>query len=493
MQRTQVDGVPVLFLPEGDGQLASVALRFGCGARDETFRTMGVTHLVEALATDRLEGLDGDDFGSFFDLDETRFHGYGTPEEVVRFLEAVCNALSDLPLDRMEHVAGRLDIEGATPVDAQIAEVLGARYGAHGLGLACHQGAGYRALTPQMVRDHAAAYFTRANAVLVVAGPVPPGLRLPLPEGARPARSAPRPLTGHAWAQRDMDGVALAFEVPVGSAAARIGHQILFSWVEGLARDRLGIASAVETFVTGRDRGSVERMLLLDAEEGREEAVAAALWGEAVRLARGAPAPEEVAAEVAWCHRKFILQSTATDGLHEASDSELYGVPHLDGPTMMRALETVTPGDVREAVERAVAGALLVVPNGTLPALTGLDGRRLPHTGVCAQWDVPPPPGEVHGLPLRARLRLGARSADRIVRTPRSLVWCQDDWYHEYRFDEVVELERWGAARRAVARCGCLLELVPGQFQGMDRLIRTLDDAVPPARTRERAEPPSRT
>ncbi|MFD3675410.1 hypothetical protein [Streptomyces sp. NPDC058613] len=495
MQRTQTDGVPVFSILEGDGLLAGVALRFGCGTRDETFRTMGVTHLVEALVMDRLAAVDQADFGSFFSLDETRFHGYGTLDEAARFLEAVCRTLSDLPLDRLEHVAGRLDIEQAAPVDEQISQVLGARYGAHGLGLACHHGTGYRELTPEMVRTHAATYFTRANAALMVTGPVPPGLRLPLPYGARPSRGTPHVLAGHAWARRDLTGVALAYEVPVGSAAARIGHQILITRVERLVRDRLGIASAVEAYVTARDAGSVERMLLLDAEEGREDAVAAALWGEAVRLAREAPTAEEVEEEVAWCRKGFVRQPSVPAELQAASDSELYGVPYLDGPTMVRALEAITPADVREAVERAVAGALLVVPHGTPPSLTGLDGRRLEHTRVCERWDVPPPRGEVHGRPLRARLRRGGGGGDaeRIVRTPRSLVWCQDDWYHEYRFDEVVELERWGDARRAVARCGCLLELVPGDFQGMDRLIRALDDAVPPARTRERAEPPNRT
>ncbi|MFK0259342.1 hypothetical protein [Streptomyces sp. NPDC090445] len=487
MQRTQVDGVPVLAIPEGDGLLVGAALRFGCGTRDETVRTLGVTHLVEALVMDRLKAADEADFGSSFDLDETRFHGYGTPEEVARFLEAVCRTLSDLPLDRMEHVAGRLDIECAAPVDGQIAEVLGARYGAHDLGLACHQGAEYRALTPEMVRAHAAAYFTRANAVLMVAGTVPPGLRLPLPDGARPARCAPRLLARHVWARRDLTGVALAYEVPVGSAAARIGHQILITRVERLVRDRLGISSAVETFKTARDPGSVERMLLLDAEEGREDAVAAALWGEAVRLARHAPTPEEVAAEVAWCQKVLVERPSVSAELDGAADCELYGVPYFDGASMVRALEAITPADVREAVERAVAGAVLVVPHGTLPVLTGLDGTRLGHTPVCEQWDVPPPRGEVHRRPLRARLGREEGGTDRIVRTPHSLVLCRDDWYHEYRFDEVVELERWGDARRAVARCGCLLELIPGAFQGMDGLIRTLDDAVPPARTRERA------
>src|SRR3954454_9377423 len=48
MQRIEIDGVPVLW-EQGPAPLRAT-LTFGVGGRDETFRTLGVTHMVEHLA-----------------------------------------------------------------------------------------------------------------------------------------------------------------------------------------------------------------------------------------------------------------------------------------------------------------------------------------------------------------------------------------------------------------------------------------------------------
>ncbi|MFD4977459.1 insulinase family protein, partial [Streptomyces sp. NPDC058424] len=55
MQRDVVDDVPVLWA-EAPGPLEA-ALIFGCGVSDETFRHLGVTHLVEHLAMSTLPRL----------------------------------------------------------------------------------------------------------------------------------------------------------------------------------------------------------------------------------------------------------------------------------------------------------------------------------------------------------------------------------------------------------------------------------------------------
>ncbi|MFJ3835706.1 hypothetical protein ACIPY6_09320 [Streptomyces sp. NPDC090054] len=487
MRRTTIDGIPVHRIPS-TGPLR-FGLRFGCGVRDETYRTLGASQVVERLTAERAGAEAGAGlvtYGSLSDLDETRFYGSGAPEEVVRFLESVCRTLSDLPLDRLEHVAGILEIENTAPVDVRAAQALSARYGARALGLAGQRGPGHRALTADMVREHAATHFTRGNAVLLLSGPEPEGLRLPLPDGARPPRRAPRRLAGHVWAQRDTDGIALALDAPIGSAAARMGHCVLMERVDRLLRERLGISSHVDVVEVSRDALSVERILVLDAAGGKEAAVAAALWGEAVRMAQEPPLPGELMEYLTWLRRTWTEQPDPWARLQEASNPDLYGIPYLDDATALTQLGRVTPQEVREAMRAALEGALLVVPVGVHPSLTGLDGRRLEHTGVCEVWDTPFPPGEVFRRPLLARATDRGARGDRLVLTPHSVVHGRDDWYHEYRFDEVVELEQWGWDRTVVARCGCSMRLVRGSHTGDDRVRSALDRAVPSSRIRVR-------
>ncbi|MFF3014233.1 hypothetical protein [Streptomyces sp. NPDC057939] len=427
MGRTTIDGTPVHRIPS-TGPLR-FGLRFGCGVRDETYRTLGASQVVERLIIERADADAGlVTYGSLSDLDETRFYGSGAPEDVVRFLESVCRALSDPPPERLEHVAGILEIEHTAPVDVRAAQALNARYGAEGLGLAGRRGPGYRALTADMVREHAATHFTRGNAVLLLGGPSPEGLRLPLPEGARPARRAARRLTGHVRAQRDTDGIALALDAPIGSAAARPGQCVLVERIDRLVRGSLGISSHVEVVEVPRDALSVERIVVLDVAEGKEVVAATALWGEAVRPAQEPPLPGEL-----------------TD---------------------------------------------LAVPHGVHPSLTGLDGRRLEHTSVCEVWDTPFPPGQVFRRTPLARVKYRAARRERLVLTPHPIVHGRDDWCHEYRFGEVAELEQWGRGRTVVARCGCALELGGGSRTGDERVRAALDGAVPPARIRVRTPAP---
>ncbi|MFF4318923.1 hypothetical protein [Streptomyces sp. NPDC001568] len=487
MRRTTIDGIPVHRIPS-TGPLR-FGLRFGCGVRDETYRSLGASQFVERLTMERA-GADAGaglvSYGSLSDLEETRFYGSGAPEEVARFLESVCRTLSDLPLDRLDHVAGILEIENTAPVDVRAAQALSARYGARGIGLAGQRGPGPRALTADMVREHAASFFTRGNAVLMLSGPYPEGLRLPLPEGARPPRPAPRRLTGHVWAQRDTDGIALAQDTPIGSAAARMGHCLLRERADRLLRERLGISSHVEMVEVQRDALSIERIMVLDAADGKEEVAAAVLWGEAVRLAQEPPLASELTEYLTWLRRTWTEQPDPWARLQEASNTDLFATPYLDDATSLAVLERVGPQEVSRAMRAALEGALLVVPHGVHPPLTGLDGRRLAHTAVCEVWDTPLPPGEVFRRPLRVRARDRGARGDRLVLTPYSLVHGHDDWYHEYRFDEVVELEQWGWDRTVIARCGCSLDLVRGSHTGDERVRAALDRAVPSSRIRVR-------
>ncbi|MFG3370529.1 hypothetical protein ACGF0K_36970 [Streptomyces sp. NPDC048156] len=408
-------------------------------------------------------------------LEETRFVVSGTHQEVSDCLEVLCVALSDLPVGQLGEVAHTLDGEAASCLDLRTAGALNARYGSQATGLEGHERSWHYLPTADMLLGHAAAWFTRANAVLTLTGPNPAGLRLPLPLGDRPRRSAPQARQPCAsWTHRNIDGVALSVETPVGSAAAAVAHRILRERVTAAVTGQPLREAPVEAATALHDSVTVVRLLLASTPASDAEGVAATMWSEALSLARNEPAPAEVA-------RHCPPSGGAAEKLRtldDAARTELFGTPFLDEGSRRHALECVTPRDVRDSWQRAMERAQLVVPQGLLLHLKGPDGRRLWCTS-CWTWDEIPPGGQAFRQPpVKHVLR---RTAERhwVILTGESVVSCKPGAHHELRFDDVIALERWGSERNLIGRCGCNVGVDPAWYRGGQRLTRALDDAIP--------------
>ncbi|CAL9332458.1 hypothetical protein SUDANB105_00102 [Streptomyces sp. enrichment culture] len=214
-----------------------------------------------------------------------------------------------------------------------------------------------------MVLAHAAAFFTRSNAVLTSTGPDAAGLRLPLPPPKANAHAAPRPAARYpraSWTHRTIDGVALSVEAPVGSAATAVGHRILRERPAAALSRGPESAAVVQQATALRGSGRVVRLLLASAAASDVEAVAATVWREAMRLARQEPASDELAR-----HRTEPEGAPARlRTLDDVARGELFGAPWLDEGSRHRAVESVTPRDVRDAWQEAMGQAQLVVPEG---------------------------------------------------------------------------------------------------------------------------------
>ncbi|MFB8000302.1 hypothetical protein ACFC4G_47055 [Streptomyces sp. NPDC056002] len=475
MHRSHVDGVPVFRFFE-PGPLHA-ALRFGVGARDETYRTLGISRLVAALSAhaarhrlpERAEPVVSTG------LEETRFALSGSPEDVSNWLEALCMALSDLPADRAAEVAHTLDVDGARSLDPRAAGALNARYGSQASGLEGHQRGRHHLPTADMLLAHTAAWFTQANAVLTLRGPNPAGLRLPLHPGGRPRRSAPRARHPRAsWTHRNIDGVVLSVETPIGSAAAEVAHRILTERVTSALGDHPVPAVPAEAATALHDSITVVRLLLASATTNDAERVAATMWSEALRLAGNEPDPAEVA-------RHRCPQDSASAQLRtldDAARTELFATPSLDEGSRRSALACVTPRAVRDSWQQSMERAQLVVPEGLLLHLTGPDGRRL-WCASCWTWDEIPPWGQVFREPLAKRALTRAAKRQWLVLTAESVVACQPGAHHELRFDDVIALERWGPERNLIGRCGCNVGIAPAWYRGGQRLTLAVDEAVP--------------
>src|SRR6266545_162483 len=148
MEQTVIDGVTAYWAPGPEPMTATLA--FGCGARDETFRTIGVTHLIEHLAMGTLPRLHHDHNASV-DMEITQFYATGKPAQLVEFLGTICAALRDLPLDRIGKEAGVLAAEGSQAIHPTAATLLTRRFGTSSYGLASWLGPGYDRIPAETV------------------------------------------------------------------------------------------------------------------------------------------------------------------------------------------------------------------------------------------------------------------------------------------------------------------------------------------------------
>lgn len=380
MQRIEIDGVPVFTAPGPDRITA--ALMFGVGLRDETFATVGVTHLIEHLVMGSLPKSHLQ-CNAMVTTDATIFYATGRPEPVKAFLATICAALTDLPLQRMETEIGVLQAENCAGSHPTVAALFGARYGIRGPGLTVAAGgAGPEFLGEDVVRAHARRWFVRENAALWCHGTLPEGLRLALPHGPRPTRPVPVPSaqTGPVWISGPVeDGAGLLVAGAPRDAALAVGINVLQERLTDIARHARGLSysTGVEFVDTAADRR--ETALYVDAREGQAGEVARILWEQFWLLCEQGPTADEIA------HVLAGLEEELDDGSDEFVGGELSGaafgelneVPFRSTAEALEAWRTVTP-EATAAALRAVRGtAILMVPEGvTLLSAVGHADRR---------------------------------------------------------------------------------------------------------------------
>ncbi len=399
VQRSVIDGVPVF--TAGGRERTTAALVFGVGLRDETFATIEVTHLVEHLAMAALPRTHLR-CNAVTDVDSTAFFATGRPEAVRAFLEGVCRALADLPTERMAAEAGVLRAEGCGSASSTVSALWAARYGLTGPGLTVSGGPGPEYLSEDTVRAHAARWFVRGNAALWCHGPLPAGLRLPLPAGPRPVRRlpAPRPQDGPVWTRTDVPGVGLllATDTPADAALA-VGVQVAGERLRERARRDRGLSYAVDSLSLDLAPDRREVALVVDARPGRDTEVADLVWRTFTELCTDGPTPEEVAHAVAGLESELDEEDAAGAELADAAYCAATGLPFRPAAETLAAWRGLTPADVSAALRRAKPTAVLAVPD-TVPWDGPAGVARRPLCGTLPQL----PAGTCFRPPLHRRL-----------------------------------------------------------------------------------------
>jgi Peptidase M16 inactive domain len=473
VNRTELDGVPVLW--QDAPPPFSASLVFAVGARHETFRTAEVTHLVEHLvmATLPKSHLDSN---AQVDVGSTIFQATGRPEAVVEFISAVCAAIGDLPLSRLAIEAGVLQAEGASGDHPAMCAALNDRYGQVGIGLLGCDGPGPSQITEQHVNDHLRRFFVRGNAVLVLTGPPPAGLRVLLPAGLPPAplpvRLSRRRPPGRLTYAGPMPSLSIEVATADGLDASVL-MRILVERITDDLRHRQGLAYEVGSSAARVDETRGVITFWADGREGKLDTVAAGLWQAVRELAENGPTVEEIAHDRAGLE-EFLADPRGTQVRLEGEAMRLLRGHQPFTPEETRAgHDSLTPTHLRDMAARSLGTALLQLPEDVdvdLPDLPVLDGED-------ERYGDEPVTGRTH---RKRVLALAPPSLRAVVGDSGASIQLRGDSL-TVLWDDVVGLGTGQRDRVLVAADGTVLELSGKYFRGSGDLFAAVEAHIPEA------------
>ncbi len=356
----EIDGVPVVW-GSVEGPLAA-SLIFRVGRSDETLVSSGITHLVEHLALFR-EGLTGEasHFNGQVDDTTASFYLHGEPNEVNGFLDRVTTNLGTLPMERLQTEREILRSEAANrSLGGGYLSLMRWRYGPRTYGLSAYEEFGLRRLEAADVEAWAARMFSRDNAVLMLSGPPPAGLRLNLCGGSRStpvvASSALPQLP--AWYREGDPGAALLATVHRGTPATLLRHV-----VEQRLRTRLryDLGASYSPGVAYEPRDGREAHLFIAADAVPEQA-------DAVRREIGTVLTQLTVDDVAavdlvvWSRgwSQALAEAGARRGwVHTQAMDVLLGRSRLDYEGWLQEVRDLTPEEVVGVAREAHESSLL--------------------------------------------------------------------------------------------------------------------------------------
>ncbi|MDQ0376960.1 M16 family metallopeptidase [Amycolatopsis thermophila] len=377
VHRTEIDGVPV-FWTDQPGRL-SASLLFGVGLAHETFLETGITHLVEHLAMRRVRTTRYEN-NAATEVLHTSFDVTSGPENVVEHLRRVCVSLANLDtgplrLERGVLLAEERGSEGPA-VTAWLPSALW--FGNRAFGLAGNVQLAAVHAGPDQVREWGARWFHRGNAALVLSGPPPAGLRLPLPGGPprQPVAAQPfdLPTPAHTSIPNGVVGCALVdWTAETACAAGILIHRLTdrLRHLEGLVYD-----IALDHQVVDPDRAVLG--FGTDVPDKHAGRVVEAIRAELAELGRGGPTEEELSADRAGLAEEIGSREFALYRAFDAAMSELTGWPSAAGH-QSRVLAGLDPAAVAAAARDLAARLVLCAPERSVPRdLPELPGSPLP-------------------------------------------------------------------------------------------------------------------
>ena len=370
IRETEVDGVQTLLAPKSGPLMAG--LTFRVGRADETLATAGITHLLEHLTLFH-HGLSDYHYNGATGSVVTHFHMQGSEEDVVTYLVGVCEALGNLPLDRLETEKGILRTEAAGRQGGVGDSMPLWRYGARGYGLVSYEELGLPRLSADDLRSWAATRFTRQNAVLwITSDQVPDGLRLHLPEGIRqpvPQPSSALPATPAYFNDR-ANGVVFDAVVRRRTAAS-VFSAVLEREMYRSLRQAGGYSYVTSTSYDPRGDGFATVTALADALPDKQDAVLGGFFDVLAKLRVGRIEQDDLDSVCTKADEALRHEDRDAARLPIAAMNVLTGYPNPTAEALLAEIRGVTADDVRTVAIEATGSALLLVPAGLSAAWGG--------------------------------------------------------------------------------------------------------------------------
>ncbi|MER5931680.1 insulinase family protein [Streptomyces sp. NPDC002054] len=358
---TSVNGIRTVLAPRPGP--VEAGLLFRVGVADETLPVRGITHLVEHLALYR-HGLSDLHYNGATASTYTHFHVTGTPAEVVEYLNGVCTALRDLPMERLETEKEILRTEAASRNHGPAHSMALWRYGARSYGLTGYEETGLPALTAPAVRAWAEEWFTGENAVLWMTGDsVPEGLDLKLPSGTR--RPAPAPTSALPQTPAHFvgeDGAVVLTSVLPRSTEANLFTGVLGKELFRELRQKGGYSYAAAADYSPRDADWAVVTAYADALPQKQDAAVGAFIDVLAKLRAGRIEPADLESVRASALAGFDRPDRDACALPGHALDLLLGHPTATEEQLRAEIEAVTAGDLREVARDLWANTLMQVP-----------------------------------------------------------------------------------------------------------------------------------
>ncbi|MEU4608792.1 insulinase family protein [Kribbella sp. NPDC023972] len=472
-----IDGVRVL-RHSGTQSHTDITLTFAVGSRDETLRTVGVAHALEHLVMHSVRGLPIE-MNAEVDLMTTTFVASGSSARVGEFLDRLCRALAEPPVERLALEAGVLAAEDGRVAHPVVAQLLNVRYGAKGPGLAWLEGPGYDGLKPEHVTAFAQAWFVPSNAVLQVTGPLPDDLQLKLPSGSAPTRIHPagRSFDGPTVVGEGIPAAGVLLTLPPDNAVRQstLTIDVLRHRVEEECRHVRGHSYDVGADLVAGPGGTSDWVVYAEARDGSEAEVSRAFVEALTDLTENGPTEAELAYQIARWQERLDADEPELRRTFGNTMGRMFGEPELE-PVDRERLAGLRPSEVAAVLKAALPTAIGYAYEDAGEVWEQAGFRR---GSICPVTpDVPA--GKTFKPPFAARAFVKEARSMLWVRTDTALVLRDDDGVHEIRWDEIAGVMRTHDGTTIVLGLnGCAIPVDPDMFRGAATLLTELSERVP--------------